>query len=104
VHAMAAAGHTPGHTVYVVESKGEKLVLWGDLMHVAAAQFPDPSVSIGFDSDSEAAKAQRAKVFAEVAAHGDMVGGAHLPFPALGHLRKAGTGYEYVPVNYSTLQ
>jgi hypothetical protein len=33
-----------------------------------------------------------------------MVGGAHLSFPALGHLRKAGAGYEFVPVNYSTLQ
>ena len=104
VHAMATAGHTPGHTVYVVESKGEKLMLWGDLMHVAAVQFPDPSVTIAFDSDGPKAKAQRAKVFADVAAHGDMVGGAHLPFPALGHLRKAGAGYEFVPVNYSTAQ
>ena len=104
IRAMATAGHTPGHTAYVVESKGVKLVLWGDLMHVAAAQFPDPAVYIAFDSDSAAAKAQRARVFADVTAHGDMVGGAHLPFPALGHLRKAGSGYEFVPVNYSTLQ
>jgi glyoxylase-like metal-dependent hydrolase (beta-lactamase superfamily II) len=104
VHAMATAGHTPGHTAYIVESKGEKLVLWGDVMHVAAVQFLDPSVSIAFDSDGPKAKARRAKVFADAAAHGDMVGGAHLPFPALGHLRKAGAGYEFVPVNYSTLQ
>jgi glyoxylase-like metal-dependent hydrolase (beta-lactamase superfamily II) len=104
IHSMAAAGHTPGHTVYVVESKGEKLILWGDVMHVAAVQFPDPSVSIGFDYDVAAAKGSRAKVFADAAASGAMVGGAHLPFPALGHLRKAGTGYEFVPVNYSTLQ
>jgi glyoxylase-like metal-dependent hydrolase (beta-lactamase superfamily II) len=104
IRSMAAAGHTPGHTVYVVESKGEKLILWGDLMHVAAVQFPDPSVSIGFDYDTAAAKASRAKVFADAAASGAMVGGAHLPFPALGHLRKSGAGYEFVPVNYSTLQ
>ncbi len=104
VHALAAAGHTPGHTAYLVESKGETLVLWGDLMHVAAAQFPDPSVSIGFDSDGAKAQANRAKIFADVAAHGDLVGGAHLSFPGLGHLRKAGNGYEFVPVNYSTLQ
>jgi glyoxylase-like metal-dependent hydrolase (beta-lactamase superfamily II) len=104
VHSMAAPGHTPGHTVYVIESKGEQLMLWGDLMHVAAVQFPDPSVSIGFDYDAEAAKASRAKVFADAAASGAMVGGAHLSFPALGHLRKAGAGYEFVPVNYSTLQ
>ena len=102
VHAMGTAGHTPGHTVYVVQSKGEKLVLWGDLMHVASVQFPDPAVTIAFDSDGPKARAQRARVFADVAAHGDMVGGAHLPFPALGHLRKAGTGYEFVPINYSS--
>jgi glyoxylase-like metal-dependent hydrolase (beta-lactamase superfamily II) len=104
VHALATPGHTPGHTAYVVESKGETLVLWGDLMHVAAAQFPDPTVSIGFDSDSAKAQANRAKMFADVAAHGDLIGGAHLSFPGLGHLRKAGNGYEFVPVNYSTLQ
>jgi glyoxylase-like metal-dependent hydrolase (beta-lactamase superfamily II) len=103
VHAMAAPGHTPGHTVYVIDSKGEKLILWGDLMHVAPVQFADPSVAIGFDYDIAAAKASRARVFAEAAASGAMVGGAHLPFPAMGHLRKSGTGYEFVPVNYSTL-
>jgi glyoxylase-like metal-dependent hydrolase (beta-lactamase superfamily II) len=103
IRAMGAAGHTPGHTVYVVESKGEKLLLWGDLMHVASVQFPDPSVTIGFDTDSAAAKEQRAKVFADAAAHGYLVGGAHLPFPALGHLLKSGSGYEFVPTNYTTL-
>src|SRR5580658_2484720 len=35
IRAMATPGHTPGHTVYVVESKGQRLVLWGDLMHSA---------------------------------------------------------------------
>lgn len=103
VRAMGTFGHTPGHTVYVVESKGEKLVLWGDLMHVASVQFPDPSVTIGFDSDSKAAQAQRAKVFADAAAAGFLVGGAHLPFPALGHLRKDGSGYDFVPTNYTRL-
>jgi glyoxylase-like metal-dependent hydrolase (beta-lactamase superfamily II) len=103
IHAMSATGHTPGHTVYVVESKGEKLLLWGDLMHVAAVQFRDPSVSIGFDTDGAAAKAQRAGIFADAAAHGYLVGGAHLTFPGVGHLRKAGRGYEFVPVYYTTL-
>jgi glyoxylase-like metal-dependent hydrolase (beta-lactamase superfamily II) len=103
VHAQGATGHTPGHTVYVVESRGEKLLLWGDLMHVAAVQFPDPSVTIGFDADSKAARAQRAHLFADAADKGYLVGGAHLPFPALGHLRKDGSGYDFVPVNYTRL-
>jgi glyoxylase-like metal-dependent hydrolase (beta-lactamase superfamily II) len=104
VRAIAAPGHTPGHTLYMVESKGEKLILWGDLMHVAAAQFPDPAVTIGFDTDSAAAVEQRRKVFADAAANRYYVGGAHLAFPGIGHLRANGTGYTYVHVNYTLLR
>jgi hypothetical protein len=60
-------------------------------------------VTIAFDSDSGMAAAQRKKVFADAAAHGSWVGGAHLSFPGIGHLRAAGTGYSYVPANYSAL-
>jgi glyoxylase-like metal-dependent hydrolase (beta-lactamase superfamily II) len=70
VKAMASYGHTPGHTTYVVESKGEKLVLIGDLVHVASVQFPDLSVTIGFDTDSKAAAVQRKKAFADAATNG----------------------------------
>lgn len=104
IRALPAPGHTPGHTLYVVESKGQKLLLWGDLMHVAAAQFPDPSVTIHFDTDSPKAAIQRKKVFADAAANGYWVAGAHLSFPGIGHLRAAGSGYEFVPVNYSALR
>ncbi len=101
IRAVAAPGHTAGHTLYLIESKGETLVLWGDIMHVAAVQFPDPSVTIRFDTDSAAAELQRRKVFADGAEHGYWVGGAHLPFPGIGHLRSAGSGYLYLPANYS---
>jgi glyoxylase-like metal-dependent hydrolase (beta-lactamase superfamily II) len=102
VRAEAAHGHTPGHTVYVVESKGDKLVLWGDLMHIGAVQFPDPAVVIHFDTDSTAAAASRKKIFAEAAGEREWVGGAHVSFPGIGHLRAAGSGYEFVPINYSS--
>ena len=101
VRAVAARGHTPGHAVYLVESGGQKLVLWGDLMHVAAVQFPEPSVTIKFDTDSKAAAVQRKKAFAAAAKQGLWVGASHLPFPGLGHLRADGSGYDWIPVNYS---
>ena len=104
VKAHAAYGHTPGHSIYVVESNGQKLVLWGDLMHVAALQFPDPSVTIKFDSDSKAAMAQRKKAFADAAKGGYWVAGAHLPFPGLGHLKAEGKGYAFIPANYSVIR
>lgn len=34
---------------------------------------------------------------------GDWVAAAHLSFPGIGHLRAAGSGYTYVPVNYGAL-
>jgi glyoxylase-like metal-dependent hydrolase (beta-lactamase superfamily II) len=105
VKAVAARGHTPGHSVYVIESKGQKLVLWGDLMHFAAVQFPQPQVTIAFDTDSKAALAQRKKEFAQAAKEGYFVGAAHLPFPGLGHLRSEGkAGYTFVPVDYTPLR
>lgn len=103
VRAVATPGHTPGHTLYMVESGGEKLVVWGDLMHAATVQFPDPSASLKYDTDLPAAAEQRKKVFADAAAHRYWVAGAHLPFPGIGHLRVNGSGYVFVHADYTTL-
>ena len=102
LRAWATPGHTPGHTAYVVESKGQKLVVWGDLMHVAAVQFPDPTVTISFDSDPKAAMPQRQKAYAEAAKNGYYVAVAHVSFPGIGKLRADGKGYRWLPANYSS--
>jgi glyoxylase-like metal-dependent hydrolase (beta-lactamase superfamily II) len=106
IRAVATHGHTPGHSVYVVVSKGEKLVLWGDLMHVAAVQFDEPGVTIKFDSESKSAAKERAKAYADAAKNGYLVGSTHIAFPGLGHVRKdAGSkGYAWVPLNYSSMK
>lgn len=100
IETIPAPGHTPGHTMYKVHSEGHTLLLWGDIVHVAAVQFANPSIAIKFDTNPKEAVATRKKVFKAVAASGELVGGAHLAFPGLGHLRKAHRGYLYVPVNY----
>jgi len=95
-------GHTPGHITYVVESKGQKLVLLGDLLHVQAVQFEDPGVGIQFDTDSKIAIAERKEAFAAAAKDGYLIGAPHLSFPALGHVRTNGKGgYVFVPVTYT---
>jgi glyoxylase-like metal-dependent hydrolase (beta-lactamase superfamily II) len=104
VSALAEPGHTPGHTAYVVESRGQKLMLIGDLIHVAAVQMDNPQVTIGFDSDEKAAYAARKKVFDDAAKNGYLVGGAHLQFPGLGRLQTQGKGYRWVPVNYTQMR
>jgi glyoxylase-like metal-dependent hydrolase (beta-lactamase superfamily II) len=104
VTAVAEHGHTPGHTTYVVESRGQKLWLIGDLVHVAAVQMDNPQVTIGFDSDEKAAYASRKKVFDDAARNGTLIGGAHLQFPGLGHLQTQGKGYRWVPVNFTQMR
>jgi glyoxylase-like metal-dependent hydrolase (beta-lactamase superfamily II) len=104
VSAQAEHGHTPGHTVYAVESHGQKLVLIGDLIHLAAVQFDNPQVTVAFDSDEKAAAAARKQVFDDAARNGWLVGGAHLQFPGLGHLQAQGKGYRWVPVNYTQMR
>ena len=105
VRAQSTYGHTPGHTIYVVESKGEKLVLIGDLMHVAAVQFENPAVTIEFDTDQKAAARQRMQAFADAAKSGHMIGASHISLPGIGRLRSAGKqGYTWIPLNYSGLK
>ena len=102
VRTLASHGHTAGHSSYVIESKGQRLLVIGDLIHVAAVQFADPGVTIGFDSDAKAAARSRDAVFKLAAGEGALVGAAHLQFPGLGHLRAAGKSWQWVPANYST--
>ncbi len=102
IHTMATPGHTAGHTSYRIESKGQQLLVIGDLIHVAAVQFANPGVTIAFDSDAKEAERTRAAVFKLAAKDGALVGAAHLQFPGLGHLRAAGTAWQWVPANYST--
>ncbi len=102
VKAFPTYGHTPGHSNFVAESKGQKMVFWGDLMHVAAVQFPEPSVTVQFDSDSDAARPAREKAYAAAAKDGYYVAVTHVSFPGIGRLRVDGKGYDWLPVNYST--
>ena len=42
------------------------------------------------------------RAFADVAKQGDMVAAAHLSFPGIGHIRATGSGYTWIPINYSS--
>jgi len=101
IRAWPTPGHTAGHTSWIVESGGQKLIATGDLIHVASVQLDDPSVTVSFDGDPRSAEAQRAKVFAQAAKDGSLVAASHLQFPGIGHLRANGKGWVFVPLNYA---
>jgi hypothetical protein len=64
-------------------------------------QFPKPTAAIKFDSDIPAAVKSRMKVFHDAAQGGYWMAAAHLSFPGIGHVRAEGSGYVWLPANYS---
>lgn len=100
IRALATHGHTPGHTSYLVESKGQTLIVLGDLVHVGAVQFPNPRVNASSDADPQAASFERSRIFRLAAERAYWVAAAHLAFPGLGHIRAEEDSYSWVPGNY----
>lgn len=103
IRSMSLGGHTPGHTGYVIESKGQKLLAWGDTLHVQTVQFAHPDVVIKFDSDSASAEKVRERVLADAAKNGYLIAGAHVSFPGIGHVAADGAGYRWLPVSYTEI-
>lgn len=101
ISAVAAHGHTPGHSAYLVGTGPDKLLIWGDIVHNHAVQFARPQVAIEFDNDRKAAVAARQALFARAAKEKLLVGGMHLPFPGIGHVRAEAKGYSWVPIEFA---
>jgi glyoxylase-like metal-dependent hydrolase (beta-lactamase superfamily II) len=98
IEAIALPGHTVGHTGYMIGSGNDRLLIWGDIVHNAALQFPRPDLTIPYDTDQPQAAASRKRVFDMAAADRIMVAGMHLPFPGLGYVERDGERYAYHPV------
>jgi len=94
-------GHTPGHTAYEFSSKGQKILFWGDTIHAQRVQLQHPEVTAVFDIDQNAAAATRLQLLPKLAREDVLIAGPHMPFPALGRLRKEGSGYSWVPVVFT---
>ncbi len=104
VVALDTHGHTPGHVSWLFDGgAGGKLLVWGDLVHFHAVQFTQPEASYEADSDRAAAIQSRRRMLAEAADQGWWVAGAHLPFPGLGHVRREGEAFAWVPGEFAPL-
>jgi len=97
VTAIDASGHTPGHTAFRISDGDESLLFVGDLIFFPPLITMNPDWYVGFDTDRAAAAATRFRMFDQIAADDQRICGSHVPFPAFGHLRQRGSGFEYVP-------
>ncbi|MDT7601026.1 MAG: hypothetical protein QOK26_3103, partial [Pseudonocardiales bacterium] len=89
VDARHTPGHTPGSTVYVVSSGGERALLLGDVVH-SVVELAEPDWEAVFDVDPAAARAARNALADEVADTPDLVIGAHFPELRFGRVLRAG--------------
>jgi len=104
IRAILTTGHTPGMAAFEITSNGEKLLIWGDIIHAGVVQFPKPMAAIVYDTDIGQAIACRFAQLEAVAADKTLVAGMHLNFPGIGHIRKDGyQTFAWVPVDFTTL-
>ncbi|MBX4970970.1 MBL fold metallo-hydrolase [Rhizobium binae] len=100
ITAMLAAGHSPGHMVFHVESEGKRLVLTGDTANHYILSLLRPDWEVRFDMDKAQAAATRRKVFDMIATDKIAFLGYHMPFPAVGFVERQDGGYRFVPKTY----
>lgn len=97
LRAVAAHGHTPGMSMFEVQSRDQRFLFVADLTNVPALFMRQPDWAVQFDMDPEAARLTRRKVLEAAASEGTLVGGYHFPFPAVGKVLKDGEGYDLDP-------
>lgn len=100
--AISAPGHTPGHSFFRLQDASATMLFWGDTVHMAPVQFPEPDIAIKYDWNVPEAIAARKAILAEAADKGWLVAAAHISFPGIGHVTKLPHGaYQWLPVNYT---
>lgn len=100
VTAMAAAGHTPGHMVFMLESDGRNLLLTADTANHFVASLQRPDWEVAFDMDKKAAADTRKTVFGMLASEKMPFIGYHMPHPSVGFVEPLDTGFRFVPATY----
>ncbi len=98
ITAFAAPGHTPGHTMYLIESGKKKLLIWGDITHATYVQVAFPEVSVRYDIDPKQAAETRRKVLEFAAANKIPVAGMHIVYPGIGTITEKDGQYTFKPV------
>ena len=101
ITAVESAGHTPGHTSFVIASGNGRLFFQGDVSNVPDLFLRNPDWQVMFDSEPEKAVVTRRRIYDMASAEKILVSGYHFPFPGLGYIEKAGTGYRLVPAAWN---
>ena len=94
IRLIPTPGHTPGHFCVAIESRGEKAIFVGDLMH-HPLQCREPEWSSCFCVDSQHAARTRRRFFEAVADTGTIIVPEHFPYPTAGRIVRDGCAFRW---------
>jgi glyoxylase-like metal-dependent hydrolase (beta-lactamase superfamily II) len=97
VQAISAPGHTVGHTIFMVTSKGKSFAFLADLSHHPVLLLEKPRMQFSYDTDPAQAAESRVKLLDMVAANKIPVMAYHYAWPGIGHIAKTAEGFHYYP-------
>ena len=88
-------GHTPGHSVVRLASRGDRLTFAGDAVFQVGFEHPD--WYNGFEHDPEEAARVRVGLLRELAANRESLVATHLSFPSVCHVAVDGDVFRVGP-------
>jgi len=100
IRGVPTPGHTPGHTSFLVTDGPDSLMVLGDVTNRPEINLVNPGWHVIFDMDAALAETSRRRIFDQIAADRIRAVGYHWPFPANGHVLRAGDGYRLVPAEW----
>lgn len=102
ITSIAAPGHTPGHTAYRVADGADQFLFLADLTNRPELMVTRPDWQPIIDFDGDLAVQSRRRLLDMAATDRIRVGGYHFPFPANGYIARQGSGFRFVPAEWSS--
>ena len=97
LRAIAAPGHTPGHTIFTISSADEQLCVLCDIAFHDPLSFAYPEGHSAYDQDQVMGAQTRSRTLAWLAETRTRLVSYHAPWPGIGHVARSGAAYRFVP-------
>jgi glyoxylase-like metal-dependent hydrolase (beta-lactamase superfamily II) len=102
ITAIAAPGHTPGHTMFNVQSNCQSFFFVGDVSHHSVLLIENPRMEFLYDTDAKQAVETRLKMLSFLAENRIPILAYHFAWPGYGHFVKQEEGFRYLPAAMNT--
>jgi glyoxylase-like metal-dependent hydrolase (beta-lactamase superfamily II) len=97
ITAIAAPGHTVGHTIFNIQAGGKSMAYIGDLTHHPVLLMEKPLTEFAYDTDPKQSAQTRVRLLTMLAANKTPIVAYHFAWPGYGHVAKQGDGFRYFP-------